>query len=791
MKIVFISKYSPPSYSGAGRAVLRLARKLQSLGDCETVLLTARLDRGLAKRDNYEGVEVIRLPVSALTTLASELTFYLSCAGWLLTHPKEYDLIQFANLPRMWLPVLLVAKVLRKPIFLRTTSYGTDDLRTVSSSRLGRVRLLLYSLTKGIITISKSIDEVSRSATKRFGLLWYIPNFVDPNVFRPVRDGAEKAELRAKLGLPEVEPIALFCGSVIARKGIDLLIEAWPEVVRRLPDALLCVLGPQIFGDRFGVTNEDFIVGLRERIEELGLVDSVRFLGPKSDEIPDYYRAASVFVLPSRQEGMPNAVLEAMSTGIPVVVCLEPWLPDGFIKNGENGVIAEPSARELAAAICEVLNDPKLAAKMGEKGREKTFREHHPDRVARSVLSLYANHVDGVSNALRAVTPDVRRFPSVSRRGRPVLLATQSFPPSTSGSSVILFNLLRHFDENSIVAVHGLNNPLSPSLDLMLPFHRYRAPAFDNARFVLALARRIPSFVTELVRRRILTVARFHRVRRIYAHYPSAVFVVAAWKAAKRLGLPLAVYFDILWEESVSGVSAGFARRFEHDVVQYADRRFAITEYAAAHLAQKHGVAFDVIPHTACMEDVAPGLQSDHNGRPVVHLAGGVYSSMNQDAVERLVAASDCCESRPLLSFLTPSIPADLHHQNVEIGFLGRDELRTHQRHSTILYCPQAFQSQNPLMIKNNFPTKMMEYLCAGRPILIHSPPDSYLSMLAKREGFAVVVDQPDVAALAAAIDRLVVDSDLQERVVSRAFDFVNKRASFDWAGVLWNRLQD
>ncbi len=93
------------------------------------------------------------------------------------------------------------------------------------------------------------------------------------------------------------------------------------------------------------------------------------------------------------------------------------------------------------------------------------------------------------------------------------------------------------------------------------------------------------------------------------------------------------------------------------------------------------------------------------------------------------------------------------------------------------------------MILKHNFPTKAMEYLCSGRPILVHAPADCYLTWLAKKEGFALVVDRPDTEELAAAIDRLVADRQLQEELVAKALEFVNMRDSCPWANVLWKAL--
>ena len=162
---------------------------------------------------------------------------------------------------------------------------------------------------------------------------------------------------------------------------------------------------------------------------------------------------------------------------------------------------------------------------------------------------------------------------------------------------------------------------------------------------------------------------------------------------------------------------------------------------------------------------------------------------MNRDAVMRLADAAEVARSRPALDWCTQSLPPELQASGHQPRYLPRNELRAAQRLSTILYLPQAFNSDQPTMIHHNFPTKAMEYLSSGRPILVHAPADCYLSWLAKKEGFALVVDRPDAQELAAAIDRLVADRQLQEDLVAKALRFVSTRDSRPWANVLWKAL--
>jgi glycosyltransferase involved in cell wall biosynthesis len=369
-----------------------------------------------------------------------------------------------------------------------------------------------------------------------------------------------------------------------------------------------------------------------------------------------------------------------------------------------------------------------------------------------------------------------------------VLISTQVFPPMSTGSAVILYELLKHFPQNDLVAVHGISDP--PLLNgSALEIDRHMVLVFGSYLWTLRCNRRCPGLYIHLVRRCLKRWAKEHSVQRIYAHFPSSAFLVAACQAAEDLDLPMTVYFDILWQE-LPECDMRLARKYERRILERADSRFAITEFAADYLSKKHGLHVDFLPHTIDVANKVDGFQAIPSGvRPSIHFCGGIYPVMNQDAVVRLVDAARRAKSQPQIDLCAPGLPAELRERGQQARYLPRAELRAAQRRSAIQFLPLAFDSSRPLTVRHNFPTKAMEYLCSGRPILVHAPADCYLTWLARKEGFALVVDRPDVEELAAAVDRLIADQSLQQELVANAFALVNKRDSRPWAGVLWKAL--
>ena len=133
--------------------------------------------------------------------------------------------------------------------------------------------------------------------------------FLDPLIFFHPISSEKKTAIRTRLGLPANRAIFLYAGRLNAKKGGDVLLRAWALLPQRARDNALLVL---VGGDVDDKSILDLIASLKIR-------DSILLVGHQQD-IRSYYWAADSFVLASRTEGMSNALLEAMSCGLPAIV---------------------------------------------------------------------------------------------------------------------------------------------------------------------------------------------------------------------------------------------------------------------------------------------------------------------------------------------------------------------------------------------------------------------------------------------------------------------------------------
>lgn len=156
------------------------------------------------------------------------------------------------------------------------------------------------------------------------------------------------AEAPAAVG----QPVVLAVGRHVAQKGLDLLLQAWPAVLAQVPGARLVIAG-----------DGPLTATLQAEAAALGIAASVAWQ-PPTREIEALYRSAAVFVLPSRYEGLPLALLEAQALGLPSVAFDCPTGPRDVL--GDDGLLVPPGDVDaLARAVVALLQDPERRRRMG------------------------------------------------------------------------------------------------------------------------------------------------------------------------------------------------------------------------------------------------------------------------------------------------------------------------------------------------------------------------------------------------------------------------------------------
>jgi len=198
---------------------------------------------------------------------------------------------------------------------------------------------------------------------------------IDLNEFK-FSDSNKKEELRKRFNLGK-GPIIGMIARLSDVKGPDVLIEAFKQVLCRLPQAQLLLIGE---GKMEGM--------LRDLVKRLGLKENVRFL-PVVNKTSEMLPIFDIFAMPSRQEGLGLSIMEAQATGLPVVATRVGGIPS-LIENGKTGMLAEPGdISGLAEAIIKLCNDANMSKSIGVAARESIVKNHSLPEMLDETIKLY------------------------------------------------------------------------------------------------------------------------------------------------------------------------------------------------------------------------------------------------------------------------------------------------------------------------------------------------------------------------------------------------------------------
>jgi glycosyltransferase involved in cell wall biosynthesis len=204
-----------------------------------------------------------------------------------------------------------------------------------------------------------------------------IPSGVDTELFRPRPE--ERAEVRARLALTSTHLVVGTVGRLEPRKGTAVLLEAAARLVKKgLSDLRVVVVGDGPLRDE-----------LPALAARLGITDRVLMLGDRPD-VSEVLAALDVFVLPSRSEGMSNALLEAMAAALPVVATAVGGNPEVVSAETTGVLVAPDDVMAMADAVQRLAANPALAAQLGAAARRHVEERYGARAMVRRLETVYA-----------------------------------------------------------------------------------------------------------------------------------------------------------------------------------------------------------------------------------------------------------------------------------------------------------------------------------------------------------------------------------------------------------------
>ena len=240
-----------------------------------------------------------------------------------------------------------------------------------------RQEMAVYRTADRVITLSSAFADIAvRDYRVPQDIVRVIPGGVDVERFAT---GSGRDDARKKLGLPLDRPIGICVRRLARRMGLDVLLDATADVVKRHPDFLLLIGGK-------GRLHSELVA----QIEQLGLQKNVRLLGYVSDEdLPSYYTASDFSIVPTQSlEGFGLIVLESLAAGTPVLVTPVGGLPEILRGFSPQMIMEDSSVAAIRDGILAILNG-SLHLPTAKECYDYTDQNYRWEKIAAKVLQVY------------------------------------------------------------------------------------------------------------------------------------------------------------------------------------------------------------------------------------------------------------------------------------------------------------------------------------------------------------------------------------------------------------------
>ena len=370
MRILILNSEYPPIGGGAGNASAHIAAQLEKMGHL-IMVVTSRFG-GLPHQEQNGGVTIHRIPAlrrrQDRSTPLEQALFILSASVWILSllpHFKPNATLAFFGVPSgavAW----LAKKIYNIPYIVSLRGGDVPGFRPydfdVYHKLITPFLRIIWRNASAVVANSNGLRVLANAFDSRIDIP-IIPNGIDLQSYKTLdRDWSF--------------PRLLSVGRLVHQKGLDLAMRALGGLKEFDWEWRIAGDGPQQ-------------AALQSLAKELGIGDRVIFLGWQSrEQLTEWYRRANIFLFPSRHEGMPNAMLEAMSSGLPVIAsCIAG--NDELVMDDKTGLLVPSEDIErLQTALKKLLSDPALREHMGEAARRQVEDNYSWETTARQYALL-------------------------------------------------------------------------------------------------------------------------------------------------------------------------------------------------------------------------------------------------------------------------------------------------------------------------------------------------------------------------------------------------------------------
>lgn len=377
MKILYVVVSLSPEWGGPTKVVTELTEALVKHG--LEISIFAPVKKG-------DEVKIVR-PKGAHLRLFEQGCFARWWSGYspalakaVAQQASEYDLI---HIHELWshphLAAYRAAIKSGKP-YVVTVHGGLEPWALNHKALKKRVYSVLFQ--RPILQKAAALHAITDEETKRiraFGVnnkILMIPNGINPEEFQNLPSRWELEQLYPQLAGKQV---VLFLGRIHPIKGLDILARAFGKIARGRDDLCLLVVGPDSEGYQAEVVKILTVEGALDKAIFAGMLTGHQKLAALG--------GADVCVIPSYSEVRSIVALEAMASGLPVIITRQCHFPE--VADARAGLVIEPEVNQLAAALEKLLNEPTLRQEMGSNGRRLVAEKFTWDKVADQMIEMY------------------------------------------------------------------------------------------------------------------------------------------------------------------------------------------------------------------------------------------------------------------------------------------------------------------------------------------------------------------------------------------------------------------
>ncbi len=364
-----------------------LSQQLLHMGVQVDVLSNARTDGLMDTRVSAGGESNLEKSMSMHVHPSSSSVGLLN---YLVLHRKQYDVLHSHGFIAS---ACVASRLTGLPLVQKITDLYVDDPLTIRRRKTGYMMMYVYQSAWAFVASSKGLTDLCRFSRTMRNKMIRIPNGVNTCIYRPA-DVEERKSLRRRHGIADDRLVLLALGPVGWNRGTDAVVKALHRLRRHWNETplLLLACATNAMNDSSRMTESlRFQDGLLRSILDLQLQNHIRF---ETEMIPlhEYMKMADIYLYPFRQGLQPNGLLEAMSSGLPVIANSIPGLTDELVQSGRFGfTINCEDAMTFAAALNVLLKNRTFRQRIGRLAREEALQYYDIKNVAAQYLDLYVS----------------------------------------------------------------------------------------------------------------------------------------------------------------------------------------------------------------------------------------------------------------------------------------------------------------------------------------------------------------------------------------------------------------